>query len=154
MDIKGNYSFDSPVARVWEVLLDPDTLARCLPGCEELVPLGNDEYEANLSVSVGSIKGTYRAKISLTDRVPMCSYKLVVEGTGSPGFVRGEALISLEERDGNTLLRVDAEAQIGGTIARVGQRLLGSVSKLMMDRFFTRLGEAAGLRAPGTQPES
>ena len=144
MEVKGNYSFDAPVAKVWEVLLDPDTLARCMPGCERLTPLGNGQYEATLSVGVGSIKGTYQARITVADQVPTHSYKLIVEGNGSPGFVRGEARISLEEQDGKTLVKVEGDAQVGGTIARVGQRLLGSVNKMMLDRFFNCLREAVG----------
>ena len=144
MEVKGDYSFDAPVDRVWGLLLDADNLARCMPGCEKLVPLGEDRYEATLSVGVGSIRGTYLAKITLADQVPMRSYKLTVEGTGSPGFVRGEALVTLVEQEGKTLVKVEGNAQVGGTIARVGQRLMASVNKMMMDRFFTCLQEAAG----------
>ena len=144
MEVKGDYSFDAPLGRVWELLLDADNLARCMPGCEKLVPLGDGQYEATLSVGVGSIRGTYLAKITLADQVPMLSYKLTVEGTGSPGFVRGEALVTLVEQEGKTLVKVEGNAQVGGTIARVGQRLMASVNKMMMDRFFTCLQESAG----------
>ena len=143
MDVKGEYTFDAPAARVWEVLLDPSMLARCMPGCEKLAPLGDDQYEASITLGVGSITGSYTAKITLADVAPMSSYKLIVEGSGSPGFVRGEATISLEEREGKTLVKVDGKAQVGGTIARVGQRLLGSINKIIMDRFFTCLQEKA-----------
>ena len=142
MDVNSSYSFDAPAARVWEVLLDPDALAQCMPGCEKLTPLGNDQYEATISVGVGSIKGSYMAKITVADQVPMSSYRLIVEGTGTPGFVRGVAHISLEDHGETTLVKVAGEAQVGGTVARVGQRLIGSVNKMMMDRFFTCLQEA------------
>ena len=95
-------------------------------------------------MGVGSIKGAYQAKISLSDLVPERSYRLGIEGNGSPGFVRGEVLITLEEQDGKTLVRIDGEAQVGGTIARVGQRLIASVNKMMMDRFFACIQESAG----------
>ena len=144
MDVKGSYSFDAPVARVWELLLDPQSLSQCMPGCEALTPIGDDRYEATMSVGVGTIKGTYSAKITIADRLPMRSYRLIVEGEGRPGFMRGEATISLEEAEGKTLVRVDGDAQVGGTIARVGQRLLGSANKMMMDRFFKCLQNAAG----------
>ena len=143
MEVKGDYEFGAPAARVWETLLDPDVLAGCMPGCDELTPLGNDQYEATLSVGVGAIKGNYRAKITVADQVPIRSYKLMVEGSGTPGFVRGEATISLEEQGEKTLVKVDGDAQVGGTVARVGQRLLGTVNKMMMDRFFSCIGEAA-----------
>ena len=143
MEIKGNYVFNAPIAKVWETMLDPKMLERCIPGCEELKPLGDDEFEAVLVVALGSIKGRYQAKITLTNQVVMRSYRLTVSGEGSPGFVRGEALVSLEEREGKTHVTVEGDAQVGGTIARVGQRLLGSVNKRMMDGFFNCLQKAA-----------
>ena len=148
MDVNSSYHFDAPVARVWEVLLDPDVIARCLPGCEKLTPLGDDQYEAIISVGVGAVRGSYTARITVADQVPMCSYRLVVEGTGAPGFVRGVANISLEDQGERTLVKVDGEAQVGGTVARVGQRLIGNVNRMMMDRFFTCLQETAGQADP------
>ena len=148
MDVNSSYHFDAPATRVWEVLLDPDVIAGCLPGCEKLTPLGDDQYEAIISVGVGAVRGSYTARITVADQVPMCSYRLIVEGTGAPGFVRGVANISLEDQGERTLVKVDGEAQVGGTVARVGQRLIGNVNRMMMDRFFTCLQETAGQSDP------
>ena len=143
MDVAETYIFQAPAARVWHVLLDPENLASCIPGCERLEPLGDDRYRASLNVGVGAIRGKYEATITISDQVPPWSYKLTVEGNGSPGFLRGEAQVSLEEQDGGTVITVQGKGQVGGTVARVGQRLLGSVNKMMMDRFFTCLQESA-----------
>ena len=143
MDVAGTYTFQAPALKVWDVLLDPENLANCMPGCESLEPLGDGKYQASLNVGVGSIRGKYEATITISDQVPARSYKLTVEGKGSSGFVRGEALVSLAEQDGSTIVTVQGEGQVGGTVARVGQRLLGSVNKMMMDRFFTCLQHSA-----------
>ena len=143
MDITAEYSFDAPAAKVWEVMLDPDTLAHCMPGCENLRTIGEGQYEATISAGVGAIKGTFQVKITIKDQVPLSSYKLLLEGTGTPGFVNGGATIFLEEREGKTLVKVVGQAQVGGTIARVGSRLIGTVNRMMMDRFFTCLLEEA-----------
>ena len=144
MDVTGEYSFNAPVDRVWAVLLDRAALERCMPGCEQLTDLGRDQYEATLSVGVGPVKGTFQAKITVGDQDPPTSYVLTVEGNGSPGFVRGRALVCLEERGQGTLVKVQGEAQVGGLIARVGERLIGTVNKSMMDRFFGCLTEEVG----------
>ena len=146
MQVKSSYSFNAPAAAVWETILDPEIIARCMPGCEALNPLGSDQYEAVLSISVGSIKASYKARLTLADQVPNTSYKLKVEGTGSPGFVNGEAAISLSEQDQKTILTVIGDAQVGGTIARVGQRLLGTVSNRMMDNFFNCLQKSVAAK--------
>ncbi len=144
MKITGSYQFDSTARDVWNVLTDPKELQRCIPGCEELKPQGQDEYHAVLTVGIGPIRGKYNAKILMKDQVPHQTYRLVVEGTGSSGFLNAEALISLVEQDGQTTVEVDGDSQAGGPIARVGQRMMGSVAKSMMDRFFGCLQESTG----------
>ena len=137
MKLSGSYQFDSTADKVWAVLTDPKSLESCVPGCEELKPQGGDDYEAALTVGVGPIRGKYKAKISMLDQVPNQSYRLVVQGTGPSGFLNGEANIKLEEKDGKTTVTVDSDSQAGGPVARVGQRLMGSVAKMMMDQFFS-----------------
>ena len=144
MKILGSYVFNAPAEKVWGVLLDPKALANCMPGCEKLDPIGDDQYQAVLSVGIGPIRGRYNAKITMRDKVPQQSYRLVVEGTGANGFANGDALITLTEHDGKTTVQVDGESQVGGTVARVGQRMMGSAAQMMLGRFFSCLQETTG----------
>ena len=144
MKLTGTYQFDANAAKVWAALTDPKSLEQCIPGCEGLKHQGNDVYEADLTVGVGPIRGKYHAKISMQDQVQNRSFRLVVQGTGATGFVNGDALITLEEINGKTTVTVDADSQAGGPIMRVGQRMMGSVGKMMMDRFFTCMQKSAG----------
>lgn len=139
MKITGSYDFNAGAVRVWGVLTDPKVLAGCIPGCEGLDSVGDGEYQAVLTVGVGPIRGRYNAKVSMRDLVPHLSYRLVVQGTGTTGFLNGEARITLVEKDGKTTVGVDGDSQAGGPIARVGQRLMDSVARMMLDRFFTCL---------------
>lgn len=146
MQLTGTYSFAAPIERVWSMLNDPEVIASCLPGCEKLEPLGDDRYKANLAMAVAAISGQYQGTVALLDKQPPRAYKLVVDGTGKAGFVKGNATITLSEPDaapGTTQVTVNGEGQVGGLIARVGQRLLGSVSQMMLDRFFAALREKA-----------
>jgi carbon monoxide dehydrogenase subunit G len=143
MKVSASYQFNAPAPKVWEVLTDTKALARCIPGCEGLDPLGNDEYQAVMTVGIGPIKGRYKAKISMRDQVPHQSYRLAIQGTGAGGFINGDAAITLVEADGKTTVTVDGDSQAGGPVARVGQRMMDSVAKTMMDRFFGCLTEAA-----------
>lgn len=150
MKIKANYDFDDTAPKVWAVLTDPDTLARCIPGCEGLNPAGNDEYQAVLNVGVGPIRGRYQTKLSMRDQVPHESFRLAVQGAGSGGFVSGEAAITLVEHGNKTTVTVDSESQADGPVARVGPRLMESIARMMMDQFFGRLGKAASEAATST----
>ena len=136
MNITGSYTFDAPPRRVWDLLMDTDAIAACLPGCKELRPVGDDRYHAELSVAVAAVSGNYAATITMADKAPHASYRLMVEGTGRMGFVNGEAVISLAELENKTTVSVKATADVGGPAARVGQRLMEGVARMMMDRFF------------------
>jgi carbon monoxide dehydrogenase subunit G len=137
MELSSTYTFNAPRQVVWDLLIDPAVVAACLPGCESLEPTGDDSYTAVLTVGIASITGQYKARVTLADRVEPESYRLVVDAKGRPGFVRGEAHITLADgTDGHTVVSVDGRGQMGGMIARVGQRLVGTVGKTMMDRFF------------------
>ena len=146
MNLSSSYTFGAPRQAVWTLLNDPAVIADCLPGCESLEPRGNGSFHAVLTVGVAAISGRYEGTVTMADRHEPSSYRLVVDGTGRAGFVKGEAdvsLAALENDKDQTLVTVEGRAQVGGTVARVGQRLLGSVSKMMMDRFFACLARKA-----------
>jgi uncharacterized protein len=139
MTLDGSHLFKAPRDRVWALFNDPAVLARATPGCERLEPIGPDEFEATLSVGVAAVKGTYQGRLAITDKRPPEGYTLRVEGTGRPGFVKGEGRLTLEERDSGTLATIKAEAQVGGLIAAVGQRLVGAAGRMLMSQFFSAL---------------
>ena len=145
MDVHGTYAFDAPAQRVWDLLMDPHAIADCLPGCESLDPAGADRYRARLRVAVAAITGQYEGTVTIADKQPPVSYRLIVEGSGRAGFVNGDVTMRLREEGTRTTVDVSGSAQVGGTIAQVGQRLLGGVSRMLMDRFFGCLrGKAEG----------
>jgi carbon monoxide dehydrogenase subunit G len=147
MDISGSYTFDAPPTRVWDLLMDPNAIASCIPGCQHFEADGEDRYRARLHIALAAVTGTYEGLVILSDKVPPTSYRLTGEGKGHAGFIKGTADIALHDAGEATTVDVRAAIQVGGTIARVGQRLVGSVSKMMLDRFFACLKAkcAAGL---------
>jgi uncharacterized protein len=139
MDITGTYTFNAPRDRVWTLLMDPQVISSCIPGAEAFEPVGEDRYRARLNVALAAITGSYDGTIVLSDKVEPSSYRLTADGQGRPGFVKGSAAITLREEAGATIVDVAGTVQTGGPVARVGQRLIGGVSKMMMDRFFACL---------------
>ena len=141
MKMEGSYDVKAPRAKVWSAFLDPEQLRKAIPGCEKLELIGNDEYKATLKIGVAAVKGTFEGKVRLSDKKAPDSYRLAAEGSGGPGFVRADTLITLTDADGGTRVSYSADVQIGGLIAGVGQRMLGGVSKMMADQFFNRMTE-------------
>ncbi len=140
MKLEASYEISAPRQKVWEAFLDPGRLRESIPGCEKLEAIGEDEYRATMKVGVAAIKGTFEGKVRLLDKQPPDSYRMQVEGTGAPGFLRGDAVMTLADTgNGGTRISYTADVQVGGLIAGVGQRMLGGIAKMMADQFFTRM---------------
>ena len=114
---------------LWKALLDPDVIKKILPGCDELVKVGENEYKATLNIQLGPVQGQFEGKFWLSDLNPPDSYHLGLSGKGTSGFLEGEGDIGLEDQDGTTSLNYEIDARIGGRIAAVGQRLLESSAR-------------------------
>ena len=144
MQIKTDYTVSAPRERVWEYFTDAELLRQCIPGCEELTPVGNDTYEATLKVGVASIKGTYKGSIKIENRQPPAAYHLVVEGKSTIGFLKGSCDFRLEAAEPNqTKVELNGEFAVGGKLARVGQRIVGSAAKMTINQFFKQVNKLA-----------
>jgi uncharacterized protein len=139
MDISGSYTFDAPPNRVWALLMDPAVISSCIPGCDRFEPTGENSYRVTLTVALAAITGSYQGTVTLADLVAPSSYRLIAEGQGRPGFVKGSSAITLRADGAATIVDVTGTVQTGGLIARLGQRLIGGVSKMMLDLFFLSL---------------
>src|SRR5258708_15191161 len=136
MKVEGVYTFPGQPQQVWEVLLNPDSLRACIPGVESLTETGPDHWDAVMKVGVAAIKGTDKGEVAIVEKEPPNNYTLQVEGSGGPGFVKGSAKIFLEPQGDGTRVRVEGDGQVGGMLARGGQRLLPGVAKMLMNQVF------------------
>ncbi len=159
MKIEGTHTLKAPRDIVWRVLQDPQAIARCLPGCQQLEPEGENRYKAVLHVGVASIRGVYAGTFQLKDLTPPTRYAIAFEGRGPQGFAKGTGTLVLEERDAETFIHYSGDVQVGGPIASVGQRLLQGTARMLAGQFFTALeAEVAALQnaettgAPVTPP--
>lgn len=145
MKIEGEYTFDAPRDRVWDLLQRSEALSHALPGVEEFRQVGPDEYEATVKVGVAAIRGTYHGRVKMVDLEPPVSYTLIGSGQGGSGTIQATARIQLVGQESRTTVHYAADAQVGGTIAGVGQRMLGGVANLMAKQFFKAIeGQMTG----------
>ena len=134
--VEGSFTVGADRGTVWASLLSSEILESCIPGCEGLQPLEEDSYEVSLTAGVGPIRATYTGRIALSDKIEPESFRMLFTGQGSAGSVRGEGTVTLVEAGDETEIRVVGDAQVTGAIARVGQRLMGSASRMLMNQFF------------------
>jgi len=147
MKLEGEYVFNGPREKVWELVRDPEVLATALPGTQNLNQASENEYEGEMNVRVGPVAGAFSGRVVVSDEVPPESYTLMVEGKGSPGFAKGTGHVQLiDQGDGTTLMKYEGEMQIGGRIASVGQRLMDSASKSMIRQGLEALNKALEAR--------
>jgi uncharacterized protein len=135
--LTGSHHVAATRDRVWEALLDPEVLSACLPGCERLELDGADSYRATLSVGVGPVRGRYSGTVEITEKAEPERYAMRVEGRGLPGFVRGTVVVNLADEGDGTVVSYDADGQVGGVIAGVGQRMISGVGRTLADQFFS-----------------
>ncbi len=147
MKISGSYTIDAPRDVVWEALNDIDVLARVVPGCERLEQIGDNEYEGTIKIGIQAIRGVYNGRIRIEDIDPPNHYKLIASGKSANGVVDGFGAVDLVSQEGKTLLVYSGEAQVGGTLASVGQRLIEGASRQLINQSLKALAEQVAARA-------
>ena len=143
MKINGSYTLTAiALDRAYAALQDPQVLAKCIPGCESLDKIADAEYAMKMKMALAAISGQFTGKVKLVDPSPPTTFKMIVEGNGKIGFLKGEGLLNLKPAAGNGVeVAYEGDVQGGGTLAAVGQRLIDTTSKMMIKRFFDKLKE-------------
>ena len=155
MEMSGEQHIPLPQQRVWEALNDPEILKACIPGCESIDRVSENEYKVAMTASVGPVKAKFNGKLLLSDMNPPNSYSLAFEGSGgAAGFGKGSAQVSLAPESGGTLLTYKAQASVGGKLAQIGSRLIDGVAKKMSDDFFIRFNKTVAPAAESAIPAS
>jgi len=145
MTMTGEIQLPASRETVWQKLNDPEVLKATIPGCESLEKTSDTGFQAVAVTKIGPVKARWKGKVTLTDLDPPNGYKIVGEGEGGvAGFAKGAADVKLSDKDGGTLLTYNVEAQIGGKLAQLGQRLINGAAKKMADEFFQKFAGAVG----------
>jgi carbon monoxide dehydrogenase subunit G len=143
MTMTGEVELPATRETVWAKLNDPQVLKACIPGCEELTMLSDHEFEAVAVNKIGPVKAKFKGRVTLSELDPPNGYRISGQGDGGiAGFAKGGAVVALTDKDGGTLLSYNVEAQIGGKLAQLGQRLINGAAKKMADQFFENFATA------------
>lgn len=149
MDLQGEQWIQAAREEVWRALNDPRVLAACVPGCEEMRRVSDNELEARLLAKVGPVRAHFSGRIVMHDAVPPASCRIVFEGSGgAAGMATGESKVTLTEDRGGTRLSYTVEAAVGGKLGQIGGRLINASAKKMADEFFQALNAQLAPHAP------
>ena len=142
MQMQGQRTLSVSQQAAWDALNDPATLKACIPGCDRLEPAGDQQFNIGMAVKIGPVSARFGGQISLRDVVAPNSYTLQFEGQGgTAGFGKGLSHVVLQAQGGGCLLSYTVEAQMGGKIAQLGQRLIDGAANRIAEDFFQRLDQ-------------
>ncbi len=144
MHLEGEHRLPAPPEQVYAYMQDPDVLKECLPGCERLERIGEDEYAATMTIGVAMIKGKYDGRVKISDKNEPESFRMLVEGKGPQGQVTGEGMLNFEpDGEGGTIIRYAGDANVRGMLARIGSRVIQPAAKMIVGKFFEALHKTA-----------
>lgn len=153
MKLEGSYSFQAPHQLVWEMLQDPEVLARIMPGCEKLERVGENEFEGKLKVKMGPVQGDFQGRVSLMNLQPPDGYEMRVVGRGPAGNVDGTGRVQLSQTGDTTTMNYLGDVNVTGRIATVGQRLMESSAKAITKQSLEALQHQIQHRLEVSHPE-
>jgi carbon monoxide dehydrogenase subunit G len=138
MEMTGEQLIAVSQETTWQALNDLEVLKACIPGCESIVPAGENQFDVALTAKVGPVSAKFKGKLTLSDLDPPHSYNLSFEGQGGvAGFAKGGAQVTLTPNDEGTRLTYAAKASVGGKLAQIGSRLIDGAAKKLADQFFS-----------------
>jgi carbon monoxide dehydrogenase subunit G len=151
MKLSGSWTLAASPERAYALMQEPGALARSMPGCESLERIGENEFAMKMKMTLASLVGRFDGKVRIADADPPLSFRLIVEGSGRIGFMKGDGVLRFAPSGGGSTVTYEGDVHVGGTIANVGQRLVETTAKMLIKRFFEKVnGEAAQLIAHGS----
>jgi len=148
LKLSGNCTVPIQRERAYQIMQDPAVLARAMPGCNHLALIAPGEYEMRMKMVISSIQGLFSGKVRIAERNPPDSFRLIVEGSGKVGFMKGDGLLTFTTLYTSTDIHYEGDVQVGGMIAGVGQRLLDTTSRFLIKKFFEKLSSEATAQMP------
>ena len=154
MKMSGNVAIPAAQDKVWAALNDPAILQGCIPGCEGIEQVSPTELRATVKAKVGPVSATFKGQVTLSELDPPNGYRISGEGTGgAAGFAKGGASVKLVTEGTNTILSYEVDANVGGKLAQIGQRLIDGTAKKMADEFFAAFATTVGGPGPADSAE-
>ena len=139
MELADEIMIPAPLDRVYEGLNNIAILKYCIPGCEDLNWISENELKAKVTLKIGPVKAKFGGKVTLDTSNAPTKFSLSGEGDGGiAGFAKGGADVELVADGETTLLKYEAKAETGGKIAQLGGRLITSTARKLSKMFFTK----------------
>ncbi|MGI8635695.1 MAG: CoxG family protein [Segetibacter sp.] len=140
MLLTGNHIVKAGTSIVWGMLMDPEVLARVVPGISKLEKISDNSFKSILNIKIGPVSGSFSGNLQLEDIDEQKSFKLKAQQNSKIGNANADVKINLAAIDDvQTEVSFDGDVKISGMLATMGQRLLGGVANTLTKQFFHNL---------------
>ena len=140
MELKGNHNINASAQKVWDLLMDPEVLAKITPGISKLELIGPDQYDAIAMVKMGPVKGSFKGSLTVQEKQEPHHFSLLISQKSKIGNVSATVAIDINEVSENSCeVAFDGKAKLSGLLARTGQRVLSGVANTLSKQFFSAL---------------
>ena len=137
MELLGERLIPASVDQTWAALNDPTVLKACITGCESVERTGDDAFTAVVALRIGPVSARFKGNLKMTNIVPPTGYTINFDGQGGvAGFGKGSADVALTPEAGQTRLKYNARATVGGKMAQIGSRLIDATAAKITEDFF------------------
>jgi len=150
--MSGEERIPATQGETWAALNDPEILKACVPGCESIERMAENEYQVLMVARIGPVSARFKGKLALSDLNPPHSYAIAFEGQGgAAGFGRGSAQVQLAPEGEATLLTYQVKANVGGKLAQIGSRLVDAAARKISQDFFAAFNAKVGAQAVASE---
>ncbi|MEH7253600.1 carbon monoxide dehydrogenase subunit G [Neobacillus niacini] len=146
MEVQGQVIVKSSKEKVWMALNDPSVLQKATPGCKQMEEIEPDSFKADISIGIASVRGDYQAEIKIMDKAAPDRYRILMNANSPAGFIEGDAIVEMVSDEKGTAINYIGTANVGGTIAGVGQRILSGIAKMIVKDFFKKIAKEVMVR--------
>ncbi len=145
MNMTVTHTLTIPRPMLFDALVNPELIPKCIDGCGPLQPVGKDAYTAQMAMTMAGFRAVVNGQFVIEEKRPPESLIMTIEGRGSPGFVKARSRVTLNERGAQTEVQCLADVQVGGLVASVGTTMIEATIRRLLDDFFVKIAKAASV---------
>jgi hypothetical protein len=145
--LREEFEVAEPVSSVWTFFEQPEAVAQCVPGVEQLTVVTPDDIDVRLTQSVGPMTATFAATVKIVERVPEKLIAFTATGKsvrGAMGNVRATVSVQLEPAGERTVVLVEGDVALAGALGSVGQKVVAKQAGKVTAQFSRNLEAALG----------
>jgi len=144
MLMEGKLTLNVPIKKLWDTILEPETLLSCIPGAEKIERIDEKTYDCVVKQKVGPISVKFKFRSTITKMEPPTHIEVEGEGEdiAKAGHFAQKSIVDLREISPNEVeVSYKSDVNIVGKLAMFGDRIMRAKAKKVEEEFTIALQE-------------